>query len=356
MTDWKTLQKDFSAVTTPIIKGYHADKGLIGSKIATTDHLDEVVTYTANGRIIPIDEDGNEIPNAPHLRYQTDPKDATKVLSSKTLPKISGYTPRVEEIAPEDPSTGTKVVYNKKLIVQLKALEDRGYTFVNNGLNADTVARSIDGDDHGTQTYVIGLTHAHQNVTPENPGHSGERINSNYTESPVWPEQTGRDDLVRIGRQIINYHGAGEMTPIANEQSAEFDRTLVIDKVSGKIIKDNGWNADKRQFGTINTPVISGYHADKRIAGGNTVSPSHLEEIGTLNYKVNGYIIPVYPKGQPILGAKHLQYRTDSNDPTKVVLNQSVPEVLGYFPTQSAVMPSRPDQDMPIVYNPDQQQ
>ena len=246
MTDWKTLQKDFSAVTTPIIKGYHADKGLIGSKIATTDHLDEVVTYTANGRIIPIDEVGNEIPNAPHPRYQTDPKDATKVLSSKTLPKISGYTPRVEEIAPEDPSTDAKVVYNKKLIVQLKALEDRGYTFVN-----------------------------------------------------------------------------------------------------------NGWNADKRQFGTINTPVISGYHADKRIAGGNTVSPSHIEEIGTVNYKV---IIPVYPKGQPILGAKHLQYRTDSNDPTKVVLNQSVPEVLGYFPTQSAVMPSRPDQDMPIVYNPDQQQ
>lgn len=352
-TDWQTAQKDFAAVDTPIIRGFHADKGIIGSKIATTDHLDEIVTYTANGRIIPIDEDGNEIPDAPHPTYQTDPRDATKVLSTKSLPDIPGYVPRVESIDPADPSTDTRVVYNKKLIVQLKALEDRGYTFVNNGLNADTVARSIDSDDHGTQTYVIGLTHGHQNVTPEHPGHPGERINPNFAESPVWPQGTGRDDLIRIGRQIIKYQGADGSTPEANIQNTEFDRTLVIDKVTGKVIKDNGWNADKRQFGTVNTPVISGYHADKRIAGGNTVTPEHLEEVDVVNYHSNGFIIPVDPNGQPIAGAQHLQYKTDANDPSKVVPNEAVPEVPGYTPTQSMVTPSRPAQDTPIVYNPD---
>lgn len=352
-TDWQTHEKSFAAVTTPIIKGYHADKGLIGSKIATTDHLDEIVNYTPNGRIIPIDEDGNEIPGAPHPTYQTDPKDATKVLSSKSLPEIDGYAPRVDSIDPNDPSTDTKVVYNKKLIVQLKALEDRGYAFVNNGLNADTVARSIDSEDHGTQTYVIGLTHGHQNVTPENPGHPGEKINPNFDASPLWPKGTGREDLIRVGWQIIKYQGANGLTPKANEQKTEFDRTLVIDKVTGKIIKDNGWNADQRQFGTVNTPVIRGYHADKRIAGGNTIRPEHLEEVDVVNYRSNGYIIPVDPNGQQIAGAKHLQYQTDSNDPTKVIPNEAVPEVAGYTPTQIAVTPSRPEQDTPVVYNPD---
>lgn len=352
-TDWQDSQARFAAVATPIIKGYHADKGRVESKAAATDNLDEIVTYSANGHIVPVDEDGNVIPNAPHPSYQTDPKDATKILPSKSLPEIDGYTPRVDSVEPVDPSTDTRVVYAKKLIVQLKALEDRGYAFVNNGLNADTVARSIDNDDHGTQTYVIGLTHGTQNVTPEDPGYPGEKINPNFDQSPLWPNGTGREDLIRIGRQVISYQGAGSETPKQNEQTAEFDRTLVIDKVTGKIIKDNGWNADKRQFGTVTTPVIAGYTSNKRIVGGKTVTPDHLEEVDMVTYRPNGSIIPVDPNGQPIANAKHLQYKTDSNDSSKVVPNEPVPEVADYMPTQNAVTPSRPDQDTPIVYNPE---
>lgn len=352
-TDWEMSAKNFASVTTPIIKGYHADKGQIRAKIATTDELEETVTYRANGHLIPVDEDGNEIPNAPHPSYQTDPRDATKILPSRSLPEIEGYVPRVDSVTPKKASEDTKVVYNKKLIVQLKALEDRGYAFVNNGLNADTVARSIDSADHGTQTYVIGLTHGHLNVTPENPGHPGERINPNYDASPLWPKGSGRKDLVRIGRQRIVYTGADELTPNNNEQTTEFDRTLVIDKVTGKIIKDNGWNADKRQFGTVTTPVIPGFTANKRIVGGKTITPDHLEETEQVVYHKNGYIIPVAPNGQIIEGAEHLQYKTDHHDSTKVVPNQAVPKVNGYLPTQSFVTPSRADQDTPIVYNPE---
>ena len=353
-TDWEVSKKKFDEVTTPILKGFHADKRLVRSKIATTDNLAELVTYVANGRIIPIDEDGNEIPDAPHPTYQTDPKDATQVLPNRPVPDITGYSPRVETIDPEDPSTDTKVVYSKKLVVQLKALEDRGYTFVNNGLNADTVARSIDNEeDHGTQTYVIGLAHGHVNVTPENPGQPGEPINPNFVQGPKWPVGTGRDDLIRIGRQIIRYSGADGETPQADEQRAEFDRTLIIDKVTGKIIKDNGWNADKRQFGTVTTPVIAGYHADRRIVGGKTVTPEHLEEIDEVHYRENGRIIPVDPNGRPIAKAEQPQYITDSNDSTKVVPNERVPHVAGFIPTQNTVTPSRPGQDTPVVYNPD---
>lgn len=351
-TEWRPSKDDFEAVTTPILKGYHADKGLVRAKSVSTDRLDEIITYVANGRIIPIDEDGNEIVDAPHPRYQTDPKDATKVLDNEAVPEIAGYTARMESINPEDASSDTKVVYNKKLVVQLKALEDRGYVFVNNGLNADTVARSIDNDDHGTQTYVIGLSHGHQHVTPDNPGYPGEPINPNYTEGPKWPDGTGRDDLIRMGSQVIHYVGANGYTPADDEQVTEFDRTLIIDKVNGKIVKDNGWNATQRQFGTVTTPVVEGYHADKRIVGGKTVTPDHLKEVDVVTYTLNGHIVPVDPNGQPIPDAEHPQYKTDPNDSTKVSINEPVPEVPGYTPTQSSVTPSKAGQDTPVVYNP----
>lgn len=350
---WKPAKHEFDAVTTPILRGYHADKGVIKSKAVTTDHLDEIVTYVANGQIIPVDEDGNEIPNAPHPRYQTDPKDATQVLANEAVPEIAGYTPRMENIDPADASTDTRVVYNKKLIVQLTALEDRGYVFVNNGLNADTVARSIDDNDHGTQTYVIGLAHGHESVTPDHPGQPGEPINPNFKKGPKWPAGTGHDDLTRLGRQIIRYTGANGFTPKDDIQQTEFDRTLVIDKVNGKIIRDNGWNADKRQFGTVTTPVLQGYHADKRIVGGKTVTPDHLEEVEVVTYTANGRIIPVDPNGKPIEGAKQPAYQTDHHDSTKVTINEPVPDVPGYTPTQSAITPNKPGRDTPVVYIPD---
>lgn len=321
----------------------------------TTDHLDEIVTYVANGRIIPVDEDGNEIPDAPHPRYQTDPKDATQVLANEEVPEIEGYTPRMENVDPKDASSDMRVVYNKKLIVQLRALENRGYVFVNNGLNADTVARSIDDDDNGTQTYVIGLSHGHERVTPDHPGEPGKPINPEFKEGPKWPKGTGYDDLTRLGRQVIHYNGANGFTPKDDVQQTEFDRTLVIDKVNGKIIRDNGWNADKRQFGTVTTPVLAGYHADKRIVGGKTVTPDHLEEVEEVTYYANGHIIPVDPNGQVIAGAKHPAYRTDRHDSTKVTINEPVPKVTGYTATQSVVTPSRPGQDTPVVYTPDNQ-
>lgn len=352
-TNWKPSKSNFASVTTPILRNYHADKKSIPSKLVYSDHLDEEVNYTLNGRIIPVDEDGNAIPDAPNPRYQTDPEDATQVLADEPVPELDAWTPRVESITPTDPSADTRVVYNKKLIVQLQALEDRGFIFVNNGLNADTVARSIDGDTHGPQTYVIGLAHGHQNVTPDHPGFPGQPINPKFVAGPKWPEGTGKKDLIRLGKQTIHYEGAGNMTPNDNEQDTEFDRTLVIDKVSGKVIRDNGWNANQRQFGTVTTPVLPGFYADKRIVGGKTVTPDHLEETVTVTYRPNGHIIPVDTNGKPIDGAEHVQYRTDPKDATKVVVNESVPNVAGYTPTSSAVTPSNPAQDTPIVYLPD---
>lgn len=351
-TNWTPSKKKFDQVVTPILENYHANKGVVPGRLVTSDHLEETVTYTANGCIIPVDENGNELANAPHPQYQTDPKDATRVLENEPVPEISGYIAKFESVSPKDPSQDTYVVYNKNLINELQELQNRGFVFVNNGLNADTVARSIDGHDDGTQTYAIGLRHGHQNVTPDHPGNPGEAINPHYPNGPKWPVGTGRDDLVRIGKQIVTYRGAGDDTPVNNVQQVEFARTMIIDRVTGKILKDNGWNALNRQFGTVATPVINGFHADRKIVGGKTVTPDYLTVKEVVTYTANGQIVPVNPNGQPIPGAKHLRYQTDPHDPTKVMSNEPVPEVPGYVPTQTTVTPSSPSQVTPIVYKP----
>lgn len=352
-TVWKPDSEKFEQVTTPILENYHANKRFVPGRLVTSDRLEETVTYTANGRIIPVDENGNEIEGAPHPQYQTSPKDATKVLENEPVPEIEGYIAKFENVSPKNPSEDTYVIYNKNLINELQELQNRGFVFVNNGLNADTVARSIDSHDDDAQTYAIGLRHGHQNVTPDNPGNPGEPINPNYPNGPKWPVGTGRDDLVRIGRQIVSYRGAGDETPVNNIQQVEFARTLIIDRVTGKILKDNGWNALNRQFGTVTTPVVNGFHADHKIVGGQTVSPDNLTVKEVVTYTANGQIVPVNPNGQPIAGAEHLRYQTDPSDPTKVLSNETVPEVPGYIPTQTTVTPSSPSQVTPIVYKPD---
>ncbi|WP_225432260.1 hypothetical protein [Limosilactobacillus reuteri] len=50
------------------------------------------VTYAPNGKIIPVDPNGNPIPNVPTSQYPTDP---TKVVPNKTVPTVPGYTPDV---------------------------------------------------------------------------------------------------------------------------------------------------------------------------------------------------------------------------------------------------------------------
>ena len=41
-------------------------------------------------------------------------------------------------------------------------------------------------------------------------------------------------------------------------------------------------------FGNVDTPVISGYHADKAVAGGATVTPDDLDKVITVTYIPDG--------------------------------------------------------------------
>ena len=69
-------------------------------------------------------------------------------------------------------------------------------------------------------------------------------------------------------------------------------------------------------------------------------------------YTPNGSIVPVDPNGHRIPGTNPVPYKTDPNDPTKVV-NGKVPEVPNWTPKkgQDPVVPTDPTKDTKVKYD-----
>ena len=103
-------------------------------------------------------------------------------------------------------------------------------------------------------------------VNPTNPQIPGEPINPDDPDSPKWPAGTDKDSLTTDVHQIIHYqYGDGSQAAPDKTDSTTFDHQVEIDKVTGKIVKDDGWTAEngKTSFDSKNSPVIPGYTASK---------------------------------------------------------------------------------------------
>ena len=387
---WNVTSHTFGSVVTPVVNGYHADKGTAGNTTVTPDNLNTTVTvnYTANGHIVPVDPNGNPIPNVPTPQYPTDPTDPTKVTPDEPVPTIPNMTPETPTVTPTDPGKDTKVVYNVptkdqgtvNVVVHdnttgtdltqygwtsgeheigtkvdfnkaqtIKDLENKGYEVV----NPDVV---VPGEiTKGTTTVTINVTHKTKTVTPDQPGQPGQPVDPNNPDGPKYPAGTDKDSLQKIGTQTIHYVGAGDKTPADHTDSFTFTKQVTFDEVTGKIVKDSGWNVASHTFGSVNTPVVEGYHADARTAGGQTVTPDDLTKTVVVTYTTNGHIVPVDPNGNPIPNVDHPQFPSDPQDPTKTT-NGKIPDVPGYKPTNGKpgdpVAPNEdPGKDVKVPYD-----
>ena len=231
-------------------------------------------------------------------------------------------------------------------------LSDYGYTAPD---RASVAAVTVDGNTTNV-TEKVYYGHQTMPVTPTDPKTPGQPINPNDPDSPVYPTDADRNNLVKDATQTIHYVGAGDKTPADKVQTQKdaFTRTVTIDKVTGEVISMSDWEGTKT-FGTEDTPVIDGYHADKKVAGGLTATPDNPNVEETVTYAPNGKLVPVDPNGNPIPGADTPTYPTDPNDPTKVVPNEPIPEVPGYTPVDpSPVTPADPGKDTPVPYKQNQ--
>ena len=367
-TPW-TGSKTFGTEDTPVVDGYHADKKVAGGLTATPEkpNVEDTVTYAENGKIVPVDPDGNKIPNVPNPTYPTDPTDPTKVTPDEPVPDIPGYTPNVSTVTPKDPGKDTQVIYTQQGSVTvtvhdvtdnldlpygktsgeenvgttftydknkvIQELENKGYKI----LNPDVVIPTT--ISKGAQNIVIKVKHE---LVPLTPGNQGQQ----------WPDGIAKNDLEATGTQTIHYEGAGDKTPANNTQHFTFTKSATVDKVTGKIVSETGWNVAGHTFGNVDTPVVAGYHADKKVAGGATITPDDLNKTIVVTYAPNGHIIPVDPDGKPLPNVPQPQYRNNPNDPTEVTPNEPVPEILGYTPNVSTVTPENPGENTPVVYTP----
>ncbi|MFR0606252.1 mucin-binding protein [Limosilactobacillus mucosae] len=323
---WTPTEKTLEAVKSadPSSVGYDkVDKSTVESLLVTPGQVDTTVTVTYSN---------NQVSGT--IKYI----DVTTgvELDSDTLP-----TGKV----------GSKINYTTE--DKIKSYEDQGYELVSSDFTDGSQVYEKEGND-----FVVKLKHKTQTITPNdpNPVTPGEPINPDDPNSPVYGEETDRKNLVKDASQTIHYVGAGDDTPTDNvvTQKDAFTRTVTIDKVTGKVLSYTDWTGEKT-FNTVDTPVVEGYHADKKVAGGLTATVDNPDVEETVTYAPNGKLVPVDPNGNPIPGADTPTYPTDPNDPTKVVPNEPIPDVPNWTPVDpSPVTPSNPGEDTPVPYTQNQ--
>ena len=248
----------------------------------------------------------------------------SQTMVSVDTPKLEGYTPDIKSVASQtvkfgDPDINVTVHYtanaqkasvtyvddktgktlkvdnlngvtNAKSGYTTKAAIDTytglGYTLVSDDTNGNEVV--FDNDDANDQAFTVHLSHGTITVTTENPGKPGEPVDPDNPDGPKYPDGTDEYQVKRTGTQTIHYVGAGDKTPADNKQTFVFTREITFDEVTGKIISVTPWNVQSHTFGNVGTPVIPGYHADKAVAGGATVTPDDLNKVITVTYAPDG--------------------------------------------------------------------
>ena len=392
-------KESFGSYQVKPIKGYVANYELVPSADVHKDQdgkaengQDVVVKYSPVGKIIPIDKDGNEIPNAPTPNaptpeYNNDPTNPTKTTTTD-VPEIPGYHAEVPNVTPDNPLEDTKVVYvkntqvidlvyvdtktNTTLTTQndvahgdsgstiptsvtdtlnstIQSYLDKGYVIDPDKVSGtvpdtfDFSDQAANGADKEHQVVTIYLTHGTVTVTGNDPKTPGKPINPEDPNGSKYPSEAGKDNLVISSQNIIHYYDeAGNK--IHDDKVTTDDSTLtrevIIDKVTGDVINPGKWTGGK-EYGNVNTPVVNGYYVDRASAGASTVTPADADPNSgrvhngvitnetTVIYHPMGHIIPIDKSGNEIPGAETPIFNNDPKDPTKASTTNS-PIIPGY--------------------------
>ena len=238
----------------------------------------QISGYTPSpAKVLATKVDGNTQNQTVTITYSADDQKASVTyVDDKT-----GKTLKVDNL---NGVTNAKSGYTTKAAID--TYTGLGYTLVSDDTNGKEVV--FDNDDAVDQAFTVHLSHGTITVTPENPGKPGEPVDPDNPDGPKYPDGTDEYQVKRTGTQTIHYVGAGDKTPADNKQTFVFTREITFDDVTGKIISVTPWNVQSHTFGNVDTPVIPGYHADKAVAGGETVTPDDLNKVITVTYAPDG--------------------------------------------------------------------
>ena len=219
---WKTSSHTYGSVPVPVVPGYIADKSQAGQLEVTvaTPNAEETVSYTPVGRIIFVDEAGNQIVGTNAVPYTNAP-DPTKVESTTlpTLPtgyeiksgqNISGFNSSSLQVLPPDATADTKIILVSKK-ESLSQGTSQTVTFV--GAGEKTPATKVQNDFvfTGTKDMVSGVStwdvssHRYGSVpVPVVPGYIANKSQAGQLEVTVaTPNAEETVSYTPVGRIIL---------------------------------------------------------------------------------------------------------------------------------------------------------
>ena len=301
-----------------------------------------VVNYANLGIIDYVDEAGNKIPNS--STYRINNSTETITANGKTYNKI--YDAGVTELPPVP--AGYRIKYasadKSKANAYVDVLKSERQYDYNNGIATIRSERSWDRN----QSRVVDLVqfaNGSQGLDASiDANGGGQYLAPGYRYHIIVEKDT--KDVTKATSQTVTYTGADAKTPAANTQN-DFSFNGKEDPTTNTTT----WTETTHTYGTVKTPVVIGYYADKAVAGGKTVTPDAPNATDTVTYKAFGKFIAVDENGNPIPGVSTTAYTNDPNDATKMIaIDKTLPSIPGYTVKVIPASPSNPGEDTRVVY------
>ena len=264
-------------------------------------------------------------------------KEKTHTYSSIDVPVVEKYFADKKqaggrEVTPEKPEVTDTVTY--KHLGKILPVDEKGNSIA--GSKTPQYLNDLKDPTKALETPVPeleGYVPTVKSVLPKDPGVDTKVV---YKEKIT--------DLEKGTKQVVEFVGAEGRAPKTNVQDDY--------KFKGKyrvVTKETVWKEKTHSYNSVDVPVVKGYFADKKQAGGETLTPEKPEVTDKVTYEHLGKIVPVDEKGNPIASAQTPQYLNDLKDPTKA-LETPVPELEGYVPTVKSVVPKDPGVDTKVIY------
>lgn len=301
-----------------------------------------VVNYANLGIIDYVDEAGNKIPNS--STYRINNSTETITANGKTYNKI--YDAGITELPPVP--AGYRIKYASADKSRANAYVDvlkaeRQYDYVN-GIATVRSNRSWAYNQSRVVDLVQFANGAQGLDASIDANGGGQYLAPGYHYHIIVEKDT--KDVTKATSQIVSYTGADAKTPAANTQN-DFSFSGKEDPTTNTTT----WTATSHTYGTVKTPVVTGYYADKAVAGGKTVTPDAPNATDTVTYKAFGKFIAVDENGNPIPGVSTTAYTNDPDDATKMIaIDKTIPSIAGYTVKALPVSPSNPGEDTRVVY------
>ena len=301
-----------------------------------------VVNYANLGIIDYVDEAGNKIPGS--STYRINNSTETITANGKTYNKI--YDAGVTELPPVP--AGYRIKYasadKSKANAYVDVLKSERQYDYNNGIATIRSERTWDRN----QSRVVDLVqfaNGSQGLDASiDANGGGQYLAPGYRYHIIVEKDT--KDVTKATSQTVTYTGADTKTPAANTQN-DFSFNGKEDPATNTTT----WTATSHTYGTVKTPVVIGYYADKAVAGGKTVTPDAPNATDTVTYKAFGKFIAVDENGNPIPGVSTTAYTNDPNDATKMIaIDKTLPSIPGYTVKVVPASPSNPGEDTRVVY------